>query len=89
MVKQAKDYIGFDVNFPNDFLRETEYIISLSLDSKEVREGLNGNGNNEPKLDKIATNYEKTDGFQFYQNQLNCAVWCASTGCRVGMKQQL
>ena len=59
MVKQAKDYIGFDVNFPNDFLRETEYIISLSLDSKEVREWLNGNGNNEPKLDNIATNYEK------------------------------
>ena len=89
IVIQAKEQSKFNVNFPNDFLRD--YKISLSLDREDLRSLTDANigSSNEETIDKLATDYEKKDGFTFYQNQLNFAVWCATTGCGVGMKQHL
>ena len=131
---QSKNNSGFDVNFPNDFLRDSEYRISIPPNAKgfdtpknpiskvmasviEISEMINaktklaayiseltGEANRHQAtdkadkqaaedrkkeafdgLDEIFSSYETTDGFHFYQNQINFAVWCASVGCGVGM----
>ena len=42
------------------------------------------------QLNKYADDYENTDdGFQFYQNQINFAVWCATSGCGVSYTDHL
>ena len=66
IVIQAKEQCKFKVNFPNDFLRESEYKINLSLDSKYDLTD-DGIGSSSEILDTIATDCEKTEGFQFYQ----------------------
>ena len=77
-----------EVNSPNDSLWESEHKSSLSFDGKNVPDLTDeGSRSNEEKFDSIATDCKKTNRFQFYQNQLNFAVWCATTGCGVGMKQ--
>ena len=48
-------------------------LLIIFLEAAESKDDAIGNINDE-KLDKIATDYEKTDGFAFNQNQLNFAV---------------
>ena len=50
----------------------------MSLDCKDVRDLTDNGSSNEDKLNGAATDYEETDGFLFYQNQLNFVVWCAA-----------
>ena len=79
VIVQLDGFTGFDVHFPDDFLQDSEYRIKM-----QVNESLTADD-----LDHIAKTYETTDAFNFYQNQHNFAVWCATTGCGVGKIQHL
>ena len=58
VVVQLEGFTGFDVHFPDDFLRDSEYRINL-----QANESLTADD-----LDRIAYTYETTDAFGFDQN---------------------
>ena len=89
---QVNSSESFSVKFPDDFLSDDEYLIKLGGSKMAKRLLPEHKSDPDPdveQLDKIADDYENTDGFQFYQNQINFAVWCATSGCGVSSSDHL